>query len=249
MANEEQLDPQMLERALKQQALLAAEAAENLRKVTEEMTPGFAEIDPASIQQDQQAVQFVDNTLGLTEPAFEPLELPDAPIDPLAAFNEPLDVMSGMAPEAGELPDMPMPAVPVAGVMELPRGGDDLPSPSDFADFPNDPLPLSDTPEMLMPLGDVDNTPPVADMPDIPPPEVPRGQPLPAPDATVDETYFSQDEQATAINVMGRYREESRRWRKNMISILEGIVGDLQMDNVLLEGILRHFELNRRTPL
>ena len=67
-------------------------------------------------------------------------------------------------------------------------------------------------------------------------------------DPTTISSHWEHDLFSDAVQVLGDYKDESRRWRKNLLTILEQIVQDLRVDNCHLESILRHFELSRRSP-
>lgn len=92
------------------------------------------------------------------------------------------------------------------------------------------------------------------------PPKSPPEQPLPVPpldftssphvslDKTTIQSHWEHDLSADAITSLTDFRDESRRWRRGMLAILQMIVDDLRMDNAALESIIRHFELSRRSP-
>ena len=97
-----------------------------------------------------------------------------------------------------------------------------------------------------------DKLDPPPDVKDVEPQEIPPfvmdSSPVVRLDQTTQQTHWEQDLFSDAVAALTDYRDESRQWRRNLISILEHMCQDLRMDNTILESILRHFELSRRSP-
>ena len=158
------------------------------------------------------------------EPDLPPLIVDAAGISP-ASFNAPPPLPSQPSPQ-----DPPF-APSSAGDVDLP-----------VAQVQN-PLPLE------LPGDKLDNPPDLKGVePQAIPPFVMDSSPVVRLDQTTQQTHWEQDMFADAVAALGDYRDESRRWRANLISILQHINNDLRMDNTILESILRHFELSRRSP-
>jgi hypothetical protein len=82
---------------------------------------------------------------------------------------------------------------------------------------------------------------------DIPPVDVSDVSPIVKLDKTTTGTHWEADKMEDVHATLQSYSDQSRRWRKVMLSILESMVDDLRTDATMLESIQRHFELGRRS--
>ena len=189
MANDEQLDPLAIERALKDASIAIDQVAQNLAEVT---APD------------------------------EPVLFPDE-------FPPPGQISTDITPELMEGEQEPASTEPKIEPLDILGKGRNW-----FPDFQGKPPDISQD-EIGLWEGA------------IPPPEQPSKPPPIEPDPNVGETFLDHDEDGSSLMAMRSYREETRRWRRNMLELLQYMIADLQADNALLESMLRHYELSRRT--
>lgn len=230
--------------------------ADNLEKVTEvqaqQSLPDLPDI--ADHQDDPVGVKDIKNLMA--DEAFS--ELPEIP--PPEGLSTSLPGLFQETVNTESVPDMTLPEFDNPEI-------DPSPSVDPPLRFTDDPLPkLPDVPDLINatditeePLDEIVDIPRekpnVAHVPHLPP--LPKPEPVPAPqpapiigpDTAVKEQFTEHGDDGNSIAVLSQYGEETRRWRANILRIMRAIIRDLQTDNAELESLLRHFELDRRTPL
>lgn len=176
----------------------------------------------------------------------EPLNLSALP-----AFDSPLPPQEPQVPPATQTPVLPI-NIEAAPDIAAPQVQVQAPQPfepSSASDSPipepqfQPPLPLDLPGDKIEQAPDLKGVDPISVAP-----FVMDSSPVARLDDTTQQTHWEQDLFSDAVQNLGDYRDESRRWRRNIISILEYMCQDLRMDNTMLESILRHFELSRRSP-
>lgn len=158
----------------------------------------------------------------------------DQPHRPEVGSFTPLD----LRPAAIDIPEFPEPVVPKAPEFKPSSAADPVfqepPIPALALDLPGDKVEVPRPAQAAPPL-------------EVPPLEF-TSSPVARLDQTTIQSHWEHDLFADAVMHLTDYKDESRRWRRNLLTILQMMVDDLRMDNAMLESILRHFELSRRSP-